>query len=511
MKEILALLLLASLCLAISEPHPKDVGASEVSFSMSWVVDSQADTTLKVFPFQNTSQQSVSITANKAFSFEKDAFGNEKLVFKYQGSGKETIEVNGTAAVDYSKERQKAPADVEKFIGSSHFVIKSPQAKAIANEVTKDAKDDFEKLVMLTEWVHNYVQYDETYFQVQETSEEVLQTKRGVCDEYSHLLLALLREENIPARFVAGYVFSGKAWDAHAWTEAIIQGEVIPADATYNEVGLLDGTHLKFSETTDQSEVTEEITATAKLEKPAPFFEITMYSKPSQGVHLEFVSYPKQAGKNEVATADLQVQSQASEWLAVPLTLVVPTLPEEFAMQVLNNKDRLVYLRPNQGKTVSWQIKFSPNLKEDFVYNFTSYAVTLGQNASFTTVASAKNPSTQTPVIEASPVIVEEKNGKITLKTTLTNKGNAGTVVNAKASLGESTQSTTLEIRQGESKELELTLDYLENTAGVLVLEYPGHRINAEFSTQARQEADYTILLAIGLAILLIALILLKR
>jgi hypothetical protein len=61
--------------------------------------------------------------------------------------------------------------------------------------------------------------------------EEVLSTRRGVCQDYAHLAVALCRAIRIPARYVSGYLFDetdavgpGVTATTHAWFEAAIPG-----------------------------------------------------------------------------------------------------------------------------------------------------------------------------------------------------------------------------------------------------------------------------------------------
>ena len=44
--------------------------------------------------------------------------------------------------------------------------------------------------------------------------------KRGVCQDYAHLMLSAARSHGVPARYVSGYVYSGQGEGAtHAWAE----------------------------------------------------------------------------------------------------------------------------------------------------------------------------------------------------------------------------------------------------------------------------------------------------
>ncbi|HKX11919.1 MAG TPA: transglutaminase family protein [bacterium] len=55
---------------------------------------------------------------------------------------------------------------------------------------------------------------------------EVLERGAGVCQDFSHLLIALLRGWGIPARYVMGYQYltkdDGRPLATHAWTEVLV-------------------------------------------------------------------------------------------------------------------------------------------------------------------------------------------------------------------------------------------------------------------------------------------------
>ncbi|WP_439030275.1 transglutaminase-like domain-containing protein [Gordonia terrae] len=54
----------------------------------------------------------------------------------------------------------------------------------------------------------------------------------GVCRDYAHLVVALLRALNIPARLVAVYAPGCSPMDFHAVAEAIVDGQWVAVDAT---------------------------------------------------------------------------------------------------------------------------------------------------------------------------------------------------------------------------------------------------------------------------------------
>lgn len=86
--------------------------------------------------------------------------------------------------------------------------------------------------------VHERFRYEKGATHVQSSIEDALTTRAGVCQDFAHLLLAMLRMRGLPARYVSGYlvpnstaepgasaaeVIGGQA--SHAWTEVYLPGE----------------------------------------------------------------------------------------------------------------------------------------------------------------------------------------------------------------------------------------------------------------------------------------------
>jgi transglutaminase-like putative cysteine protease len=62
-------------------------------------------------------------------------------------------------------------------------------------------------------------------------ADALLLRQSGVCQDYSHLLITLLRLSGIPARYVAGYIHG--EGESHAWVEAYIDGDWRGFDPTH--------------------------------------------------------------------------------------------------------------------------------------------------------------------------------------------------------------------------------------------------------------------------------------
>jgi transglutaminase-like putative cysteine protease len=58
---------------------------------------------------------------------------------------------------------------------------------------------------------------------------EALAARRGVCQDFANVMIAMCRSRGIPARYVSGYFYNGKTGDheieaSHAWVEIFIPG-----------------------------------------------------------------------------------------------------------------------------------------------------------------------------------------------------------------------------------------------------------------------------------------------
>jgi transglutaminase-like putative cysteine protease len=79
----------------------------------------------------------------------------------------------------------------------------------------------------LNQYVFENFEYNKGITSVETTLNEIWELKAGVCQDFAHMLSALLRMINIPARYVSGYVCPNKSGmrgegATHAWVEAYI-------------------------------------------------------------------------------------------------------------------------------------------------------------------------------------------------------------------------------------------------------------------------------------------------
>ncbi len=78
----------------------------------------------------------------------------------------------------------------------------------------------------LNQYIHQYIKYSPNTTTVQTNAQEIWFKPVGVCQDYTHLMLGILRSQQIPARYVSGYLNQGShfvgAAQMHAWVEVFV-------------------------------------------------------------------------------------------------------------------------------------------------------------------------------------------------------------------------------------------------------------------------------------------------
>ncbi|MCR2820105.1 transglutaminase domain-containing protein [Lederbergia panacisoli] len=138
-----------------------------------------------------------------------------------------------------------AAEDKRDLLPSRGIQSEALEIIALANEITKNAKDDREKAKAIYEYVAKNISYDvdkykNSEFEWDDNALKTLSNKKGVCQDYVYLAVALLRASNIEARFVAGDAGTGASKENHAWIEAKVDGKWLIMDPTWGS-GYLEG------------------------------------------------------------------------------------------------------------------------------------------------------------------------------------------------------------------------------------------------------------------------------
>lgn len=119
-------------------------------------------------------------------------------------------------------------SDLWEMLTPSHFTIPTLAMHQLMEELSIDKKDDPMRLVReLNSKLFEAFAYVPESTHVDSTIDEAILNRRGVCQDFTHIMIAILRSLGIPARYVSGYLYQSREIEdrsvdgaSHAWLEA---------------------------------------------------------------------------------------------------------------------------------------------------------------------------------------------------------------------------------------------------------------------------------------------------
>jgi transglutaminase-like putative cysteine protease len=194
-------------------------------------------------PEQEVLQQEIHITHQPDIQIYKDYYGNKVGLFSIptahislQIESKILVRtiVNNLNPLDAAADFDALNMDVADHISllecrQYEAISKQSAIQEIADEVSRNEI----KIAKIIENASNYVftnfVYTKGITNIFTTVDEILAHKSGVCQDFAHVLLQILRTLDIPARYVSGYICANSngmrgQGATHAWVEAWIPG-----------------------------------------------------------------------------------------------------------------------------------------------------------------------------------------------------------------------------------------------------------------------------------------------
>jgi transglutaminase-like putative cysteine protease len=114
-----------------------------------------------------------------------------------------------------------------EMLSPTKYVPESVELTAVARDL-KDGLAPAEAVEAAAMWVHENMSYVPGTTGVHTSAAQAWEERKGVCQDYAHLTLLLLRSMGVPARYVSGYLHTKRnaeigeaaAGESHAWIEA---------------------------------------------------------------------------------------------------------------------------------------------------------------------------------------------------------------------------------------------------------------------------------------------------
>ncbi|MGN0606203.1 MAG: transglutaminase domain-containing protein [Oscillospiraceae bacterium] len=192
--------------------------------------------TLRCTPFSD-GRQTIAETFCKispepnAVWHSRDSFGNMLVCGRMDEPHMEfSFKVNGEAHIINSYEAVGAAAPFYRFHTSLTLPGKSILSFYEKNKPT--SSDILSRSKELSSNLYDYMTYLRGVTGTDTTAEQAMEIKNGVCQDYTHILLSLLRLEKIPCRYVSGLAF--QSGETHAWAEVHDGTRWIGIDPTHN-------------------------------------------------------------------------------------------------------------------------------------------------------------------------------------------------------------------------------------------------------------------------------------
>jgi transglutaminase-like putative cysteine protease len=140
-----------------------------------------------------------------------------------------------------------AQGDYWEMLLPSHFAEPTELLQAFAKELNVVRGDKpLETLLALNQSLYGAFTYVPNSTQVDSPIDDALRSRQGVCQDFAHIMIALVRQLRIPCRYVSGYLYHSKNGNAdrspegatHAWVEAFLPGPGwVAFDPTNNLLG----------------------------------------------------------------------------------------------------------------------------------------------------------------------------------------------------------------------------------------------------------------------------------
>jgi transglutaminase-like putative cysteine protease len=114
------------------------------------------------------------------------------------------------------------------FLQDSNRVSQLPDVWRQAVDVTYGLAAVFDKASAVMEWIHREFRYEPGATGVKAHLSESFALRRGVCQDFTHVMLGMCRAVGVPARYASGYLYNGPkdslvgAQASHAWCEVYL-------------------------------------------------------------------------------------------------------------------------------------------------------------------------------------------------------------------------------------------------------------------------------------------------
>lgn len=234
---------------------------------------------VKIFPIEDAFQEvkdfEIKITGNPSINIYEDYFGNKVGDFNVHSPHAElSIDCRMTVktaerhlvheelpVVDTDSLKKETDKNIFLFrLADPERISSNALIDKILEEIKADTLSVKDIASACCQYVYNNFKYQKGITTIETTVDEILDHRQGVCQDFAHVLLQLLRTAGIPARYVSGYICPNKSGlrgegATHAWVEYYLPGHGWVGHDPTNNI-LVDCHHIKLATGRDFTDCT---------------------------------------------------------------------------------------------------------------------------------------------------------------------------------------------------------------------------------------------------------------
>jgi transglutaminase-like putative cysteine protease len=165
---------------------------------------------LTTAPHPAHAQQHVDVYGNRVWDMSVERVDNEiafEAIMTLERSAEPRTQLLQAADVAPYREATRLPRVDERMRTAAHDL----------SGAAHDAEDLAERI---SAWVAGAMQYGSGATGVNTTATHALAGGKGLCQDYAHIMLAMCRSVDIPARYVSGHMLAEGG--SHAWVEVLL-------------------------------------------------------------------------------------------------------------------------------------------------------------------------------------------------------------------------------------------------------------------------------------------------
>jgi len=193
--------------------------------------------TVKCLPkntdMQRITELNIEITPNSDYQRSTDSFGNLTIYDNlYLPHDRFAVRVSGVVETWLSvSQRAMTDSAIYRY---SHGLNRAGEAlRSYYNSLQPvPAHSPYDTAMHLMRCIHRDFHYEQNITAINTSAEDAWQLRRGVCQDYAHILIALCHLAGIPARYVTGMMVG--EGHSHAWVEILDHGYWYALDPTNN-------------------------------------------------------------------------------------------------------------------------------------------------------------------------------------------------------------------------------------------------------------------------------------